>query len=80
MVIDFRAELHYPGTVDVGCRINAVGRSSFAMGEALFTGARCVATAEAVMVMIDMKTRKSKPLTPRVKAWLDEILEQQARS
>ena len=36
MAIDFRAELHYPGTVDVGCRISAVGRTSFTMGQALF--------------------------------------------
>jgi acyl-CoA thioester hydrolase len=80
MAIDFLAELRYPGTVDVGGRIAAIGRSSFTMGQALFSGTRCISTAEAVMVMIDMTTRKSKPLSPRVKAWLAEVQEQQATS
>ena len=70
--IDFLAELHFPGAVDIGVRILSVGRSSYRMGEAIFLGERCVATAEAVMAMLDAHSRKAIALTPRVTEWLAE--------
>jgi acyl-CoA thioester hydrolase len=69
--IDYRAELHYPGTVDIGIRTVSVGRTSFRLGEAVFKGEQCIATAQAVVVMVDDMTRKSRPLSPRLRAWLE---------
>lgn len=69
--IDFRGELHYPGTVDIGLRVLSVGRSSYRLGQAVFKGDDCVATAEVVSVLIDRATRKSKPLSPSHRAWLE---------
>src|SRR5947209_4745635 len=38
LVIDFRAELFYPGVVDIGTRVLRVGRSSFTVGQGVFKG------------------------------------------
>lgn len=71
--IDYRGELHYPGTVDIGVRTLAIGRTSFRLGEAVFEGGRCIATAEAVIVLVDDATRKPRPLSPRLRGWLEEM-------
>lgn len=59
VIIDYRAELHYPGTVDVGGRLIKAGTKSLTSGYGIFLGDRCVATAESVNVFYDMNTRKS---------------------
>ena len=69
--LDFLAELFYPGQVDIGTRVLAIGRSSFRLGQGIFDGERCAATAECIMVLVDDATRKSQPLTPRLRAWLE---------
>ena len=57
--IDFRAEMHYPGTVDIGTRVFAISRRSFTMGQGLFHEGKCSATAKSVLVLIDRETRKA---------------------
>ena len=52
--IDYLDELHYPDTVDIGTRILAIGRTSYRLGGAVFSGERCVATAESVLVLADV--------------------------
>jgi acyl-CoA thioester hydrolase len=59
VVIDYRRELHYPGTVDVGGRLIRLGSKSLTSGFGIFKGAECVATAESVNVFYDMNTRRS---------------------
>lgn len=59
VVIDYRAELHYPGSVDVGARLIHAGTKSLTSGYGIFAGDTCVATAESVNVFYDMNTRKS---------------------
>jgi acyl-CoA thioester hydrolase len=70
--LDFRAELYYPGIVDIGTRVIAIGRSSFRIGQGIFHGDLCAATAECVMVRMDDATRKSKELAPQTRQWLEE--------
>jgi len=72
--IDFRAELFYPGQVDIGTRVLSIGRSSFRVGQGIFKGDLCAATAESVMVLMDDATRKAKPLTPQLRQWLEARL------
>jgi acyl-CoA thioester hydrolase len=72
--LDFRAELYYPGIVDIGTRVLSVGRSSFRIGQGIFKGDLCAATAECVMVLMDDATRKSTPLPPQARAWLEARL------
>lgn len=70
--IDFRGELHWPGKVDIGTRLLAVGRTSWRLEHGIFSGDRCVATAVSVMVTIDAKTRRPTPLPDVLRTWLEE--------
>lgn len=73
LVLDFRGELNWPGTVDVGTVVLSVGNSSFRLGQGIFDGDRCVATAENVIVLMDEATRRSAPLPPDLRARLEEL-------
>lgn len=70
LVLDFRSEVMWPGCVDIGTGVLSIGRSSFTLGQGLYVGEHCVATAEAVIVMIDDTTRRSTPLPETVRAKL----------
>ena len=60
--IDYIAELNYPGTIDIGTRVLGVGRSSYRLGQGLFDGDKCVATAESVIVCIDPESQRARPI------------------
>jgi acyl-CoA thioester hydrolase len=64
LLIDFRAELFWPGHVDIGTGVVRVGRSSFTLAQGMFNDGRLVATTEATIVMVDKETRRSTPLLP----------------
>lgn len=73
VVVDFRAEVMWPGQVEVGTRVLKVGRSSVTLGQALFQDDKCVAIAETVMVLVDRQTRRSTPFPPDVAARLGSL-------
>jgi acyl-CoA thioester hydrolase len=58
LCIDFKAQIGYPGTVDIGTRILRIGRSSITLGAGLFANDGCVANAECVMVLVDAQTNR----------------------
>jgi acyl-CoA thioester hydrolase len=60
--IDYRRELHWPGAVDIGSRVVAIGHRSYVIGQGIFRGDECVTTGRTTLVMIDRDTRKSAPL------------------
>jgi acyl-CoA thioester hydrolase len=62
LLIDFRAELFWPGSVEIGTGVLKIGRSSFTLAQGIFNEGRLVATAEATIVMVDKDTRRSTPL------------------
>jgi acyl-CoA thioester hydrolase len=72
--IDYRAELHYPAAIDVGCMILRVGRSSLVVGNGVFHGDLCGATAVTTLVMIDKNTRRSTPIPAEARAALEKGL------
>jgi acyl-CoA thioester hydrolase len=72
LAIDFRAELYFPGKVDIGTRVLRTGRSSFVFGQGVFKDDLCVATAESVGVQMNKETRHAQQLTPAMIAWLEE--------
>lgn len=74
LTIDFRAELRYPGTVDIGSRVLRIGRSSFTVGQGIFKGERCAATAESVLVQLDTATRRPRTLSLPLVSWLRQHL------
>lgn len=62
LVLDYRAEIHWPGTVEIGTRVLGIGRSSFTLAQAVFQNGACVATAETVLVLFDLAARRAAPL------------------
>jgi len=58
LVLEFRAEMHWPGTVEIGTRVERVGRSSVTLAQALFVHETCVAIAESIVALMDMTTRR----------------------
>ena len=62
--IDFLGEIRWPGEVEIGTAIAAIGNSSLRVNQALFVEGVCVATAENTLVMVDKATRKPRPFTP----------------
>lgn len=70
LVLDFRSEIRWPGSVDIGTGVLSIGRSSFTLGQGLYVEDRCVATAEAVIVLTAAATRRGTPLPDAVRAAL----------
>jgi acyl-CoA thioester hydrolase len=68
--LDFRAEMHWGGEVDIGTGVLKVGRSSFLLGQAIFEDGNCTATAHTTIVMIDEASRKSAPMPDQLRAKL----------
>ena len=64
--IHFRAELRWPGTIEVGLGLVKFGRTSVTFDQVVFSEGRCVASAQSVSVLIDDATRKPTPLTPEL--------------
>lgn len=69
--IDFRREIFYPGTVEVGSRFIKLGNRSITTGYGVFVGKDCVATAECVNVFFDMQTRTSVAPTGQLRTLLE---------
>jgi acyl-CoA thioester hydrolase len=72
--IDYRRELHWPGTVDIGSRLVSISRSSYAIGQGIFRGETCITTGKTTLVMIDRQTRKATPLPDDYRAVLENLL------
>jgi acyl-CoA thioester hydrolase len=62
----FRGELLWPGTIEMGLGVARFGRTSVTFDQVVFSEGRCVASAQAVTVLIDDATRKPTPLTDEV--------------
>ena len=73
LTIDFLAELHYPGNVDIGTRVLSIGRKSFVLGQGIFQGEKCHATAECVMVLLDTQTRRAVTLPENLRDRLERL-------
>jgi acyl-CoA thioester hydrolase len=73
LTLDFRAELHYPGKVEIGTRLLSVGRSSFRVGQGIFKDATCHATAESVVVLLDGTSRRATALPDRLRERLQSL-------
>lgn len=71
VAIDFKRELHYPGTVEVGSRFTRLGNRSITTGYGLFVGDTCHATAESVNVFFDLDTRQPVAPPATVRALLE---------
>ena len=64
--IHFRAELRWPGTIEMGLGVAKLGRTSVTFDQVVFSEGKCVASAQSVSVLIDENTRKPTPLTMEI--------------
>ena len=71
--LDFRGELTWPGEVAIGTRVEAVGRSSFTLVQALFQREQCAALARTVIVQVDDDTRRATSLSATAVARLRDL-------
>ena len=72
--IHFRAELRWPGTIEMGLGVTNFGRTSVTFDQVVFSEGKCVASAQSVSVLIDEITRKPTPLTDGIIANLQPWL------
>ncbi len=70
LTLDFRAEILWRERIEIGTVVLGLGRSSFTLGQGLFRDGVCVATAESILVLMDLQTRRATPLPPRLRARL----------
>ena len=64
--IHFRAELRWPGSIEMGLGVAKFGRTSVTFDQAVFSQGICVASAQAVTVLFDESTRKPTKLTGEI--------------
>jgi acyl-CoA thioester hydrolase len=75
----FRAELRWPGTIEMGLGLTRFGRTSVTFEQVVFSNGKCVASAQSVSVLIGEADHKPRPLTPGIVAafqpWLRRGIE-----
>ncbi|MFT4116995.1 acyl-CoA thioesterase [Bradyrhizobium sp.] len=64
--IHFRAELHWPNTIELGLGVIKLGRTSVTFEQVVFSQGKCIASATSVGVMLDGATRRPAPLPAEV--------------
>ncbi len=64
----FRAELRWPGTIEMGLGVAKFGRTSVTFDQVVFSEGQCIASAQSVSVLLDETTRKPIPLTEEILA------------
>src|SRR6187402_1790880 len=65
--IHFRAELHWPGQIELGLGVAKFGRTSVSFDQVVFSEGKCVASARAITVLIEEATRKPTMLTDEIR-------------
>ena len=78
ITIEYLAEMHYPGEVEVGIAVRRVGSSSITFSQAMYKDGKCASVAEAVMVLLDPVTRRAKALPEGIAARLAPFSEAKA--
>ena len=73
LALDFRAEIHWPGNVEIGTRLVRVGRSSVTLAQAVFQDSRCVATAETVIVQVDDASGTARVIDDAARTRLESL-------
>ncbi len=68
--IRYLKEIRETGELIVGTRVERIGNSSFAMGQGIFNGDVCMATALLTMVHIGSESRKGERLSEPFRAAL----------
>ncbi|MEQ8343961.1 MAG: thioesterase family protein [Sneathiellaceae bacterium] len=73
LAIDYRAEMHYPGMLQIGSCVHRIGTKSVRLGHGIFLNGRLHATAESVLVFIDTNSRGSIVVPPGMRSALERL-------
>jgi len=76
----YRAALYFPGEVEIGTTILAVGGASFSFGQAIFQGETCIATAEVEAVFINPETARAVRIPKDVRGVLTSAMPSKAKA
>ena len=60
--IEYHSMLLFPGEVDIGSTVIRIGGSSYTLGQAVFSGDRCIATAQVTTVRVGEESGRAMPL------------------
>lgn len=74
LLIEFHAELLWPGEVTIATAFSRIGGSSVTYAQALFQNGICTTTAEVVAVQIDKQTRRPLPFSEEQRAFYPQFL------
>ena len=72
--VEYLAPLFFPGSVEIGTVVTRIGNTSYNLGQGIFDGEICVATAEVVTVFFDPKNNKSQKLTDELRIILQDAM------
>jgi acyl-CoA thioester hydrolase len=64
--IHYRAELHWPNTIDLGIGVLKLGRTSATYAQVVFSQGKCIASAVATTVMVGLESREPTAMPPEV--------------
>src|ERR1700761_1444641 len=62
----FRAQLRWPGQIEMGLGLIKFGRTSVTFEQVVFSAGTCIASAQSVSVLIDDVNHKPQPLTAEI--------------
>jgi acyl-CoA thioester hydrolase len=74
LLIEFKAELHYPGRVRTGTWVRHVGRTSIGLAQVIEGGRGLAATSEAVCVFMSRATGRPAPFSDERRRLATELL------
>lgn len=72
--MNFIAEIHWPGTLDIGTGIIKIGNSSVTFLQALYQNGKLVSTSESILVQVNNLSKKFEPLNLDAKKRLEKYL------
>ena len=73
LTVNYLAEMTWPGAVDIGTRVAALGRSSVTLEHALFQNGRRSATSTSVIVQVNDQTHRSQAFAEHTRRALEAL-------
>lgn len=71
MKLDFLSEMNFPGTAEIGTRINSFGKSSVKINQVIYLNGKCCAVSQEVMVLIDETTRRPTAISEETRKLIE---------
>lgn len=72
---DYRRQLHYPDTVEIGTKVTRLGRTSLSVVHAIYSQRQqaIVAEGDSTLVVFDYKTQQSTPIPAELRAAIERF-------